>query len=231
MQLLGSSLSTLCLTLTTLWFSIVNHKVIIVNRHEQATARQTRQILGLLVEGNSLRATSRLADCSINTVTRLLVDVGTACSEYQDRTLRSLPCKRLPVDEIWSFVYAKEKNVPEGMEGEAGDIWTWTVMDADTKLIPSWLVGNRSLKTARMFIGDLASRLASLIQLNSDGYEVYINAVEHAFAGNVDFALVEKIYGLPTATRESSLTAGHGTVTLNDGTEWKFIFGPAAANF
>lgn len=104
------------------------------------------QILGLLVEGTSLRAASRLADCSINTVTKLLVDVGMASAIYQDKTLRNLRCKRVQVDEIWSFVYAKQKNVTEDMNGKAGDIWTWTAIDADTKLVPSWMVYARLIK-------------------------------------------------------------------------------------
>lgn len=155
------------------------------------------QILGLLVEGTSLRATSRLADCSINTVTKLLVDVGTACSDYQDKTLRNLPCKRVQVDEIWSFVYAKEKNVPyaKAAPRKAGDVWTWTAIDADTKLVPSWLVGTRSYSTGRMFIEDLASRMANRIQLTSDGYKAYLQAVDKVFGEEIDFAMLVKLYG------------------------------------
>ena len=157
------------------------------------------QIVGLLVEGTSLRATSRLADCSINTVTKLLVDVGTACSEYQDRALRNLPCKRIQVDEIWSFVYAKQKNVAAAKAApeDAGDVWTWTAICADTKLVPSWRVGDRGYFTAREFVDDLASRLASRIQLTSDGHKAYLQAVEEAFGGAVDYATLEKIYGTP----------------------------------
>ena len=103
------------------------------------------QILGLLVEGSSLRAASRLSGASINTVSKLLVDLGRACSEYQDKAFTDLPCKRLQVDEIWSFIYSKQKNVPEGKKGSAGDIWTWTAICADTKLVPSWLVGGPAL--------------------------------------------------------------------------------------
>lgn len=153
------------------------------------------QILGLLVEGNSLRATSRLADCSINTVTKLLVEVGTAAAAYQDKTLRNLPCKRVQVDEIWSFVYAKAKNVPAEKQGEAGDVWTWTAICADTKLVPSFLVGGRDGGYAMEFITDLASRMASRIQLTSDGHKAYLEAVEAAFGGDVDYAQLIKIYG------------------------------------
>lgn len=157
--------------------------------------KKRAQILGLLVEGTSLRATSRLADCSINTVTKLLVDVGTACADYQDKALRNLPCKRVQVDEIWSFVYSKQKNVPEGMEGQAGDVWTWTAICADTKLVPSFLVGGRDGGYAMDFITDLACRMASRIQLTSDGHKAYLEAVESAFGGDVDYAQLIKIYG------------------------------------
>ena len=157
------------------------------------------QILGLLVEGNSLRATSRLADCSINTVTKLLVDVGIACAEYQDKTLRDLPCKRLQCDEIWSFVYSKQKNVPADKRGEfgVGDVWTWTAIDADTKLVASYMVGARDAGTAHDFMQDLAGRLANYVQLTTDGLRIYLDAVEAAFPGGVDFAQLIKIYGPP----------------------------------
>jgi hypothetical protein len=111
------------------------------------STKERAQILHLLVEGNSLRAVSRITGASINTVTKLLVDAGLACAWYQDKHLRNLPCKRVQVDEIWSFVYSKQKNVPEGMEGEAGDVWTWTAIDAETKLVPSWWVGSRDAKS------------------------------------------------------------------------------------
>jgi IS1 family transposase len=165
-----------------------------VNMNKLSTAKRA-QIIGLLVEGTSLRATSRLADCSINTVTKLLVDAGTACAVYQDKTLRNLPCKRVQVDEIWSFIYAKQRNVPEGMEDKAGDVWTWTAICADTKLVPSFLVGGRDSGYAMEFIQDLAGRLASRIQLTSDGHKPYLEAVDSAFAGEVDFAQIIKIYG------------------------------------
>ena len=155
------------------------------------------QILSCLVEGNSLRSTSRMVDVSINTVTKLLVDVGQACSEYQDKVLRNLPCKQIQVDEIWAFCYAKQKNVPEAkaaVEG-AGDIWTWTAICADTKLIPSWLVGNRNAETAQAFIQDLSGRLKNKIQLTSDGHKTYLEAVENAFGANIDYAMLVKLYG------------------------------------
>ena len=122
------------------------------------------QIIGMLVEGMSLRATSRLADVSINTVTKLLVDVGSACSEYQHKTLRNLQCKRIQCDEIWAFVYAKDKNAALEMkaDGKAGDVWTWTAIDADSKLIVSWAVGDRTAATAKPFMDDLADRLGRI---------------------------------------------------------------------
>lgn len=155
------------------------------------------QILGLLVEGNSLRAASRLADCSINTVTKLLVDVGTACSIYQDKALRNLPCKHLQCDEIWAFVYAKAKNAPEELKatGRAGDIWTWTALDADSKLMVSWMVGYRDAATAAAFMSDVAERLAHRVQLTTDGYRKYLNAVDDAFGTQIDYAMLQKLYG------------------------------------
>ncbi len=155
------------------------------------------QILGCLVEGNSLRATARMTDTAINTVVKLLVDVGKACAEYQNQALRTLKCKRLQCDEIWAFCYAKDKNVPEDKKGQFGygDVWTWTAICADTKIVPSWLVGSRDLETASIFIEDLASRLAHKVQLTTDGLKVYLEAVEGAFGGNIDYAMLVKMYG------------------------------------
>lgn len=154
------------------------------------------QIVGLLAEGNSLRATSRLADVSINTVTKLLLDVGAACEEYQDKTLRNLKLKRIQCDEIWAFVYAKAKNLPEKYKGAVGygDVWTWTAIDADTKLVPSWAVGRRDGFTAAAFIRDLADRLATRVQLTTDGHKVYLEAVEGAFGNAIDYAMLVKTY-------------------------------------
>lgn len=154
------------------------------------------QIIGLLAEGNSLRATSRLADASINTVTKLLLDVGAACEEYQGRTLRNLKCQRIQCDEIWAFVYAKSKNVPQDHAGEFGygDVWTWTALDAESKLIPSWAVGRRDGFTAAAFIRDLADRLATRVQLTTDGHKVYLEAVEGAFGSEIDYAMLVKLY-------------------------------------
>src|SRR6266403_5326207 len=154
------------------------------------------QIVGLLAEGNSLRAASRLADVSINTVTKLLLDVGAACEKYQDETLRNLKCRRIQCDEIWAFVYAKAKNLPEKYKGAVGygDVWTWTALDAETKLVPSWAVGRRDGFTARAFISDLADRLATRVQLTTDGHKVYLEAVEGAFGNAIDYAMLVKTY-------------------------------------
>ena len=164
------------------------------------------EILGMMVEGVSIRAISRLTGASKNTIVKLLADAGEAFSDYQDRTLRGLTCKRLQVDEIWAFVYAKAKNVgtakaaPEG----AGDCWTWMAIDADTKLIPSYYVGARDAYAAQAFIGDLALRLANRVQLTSDGHKPYLEAVEQSFGADIDYAMLVKIYGdVPGAGRYS----------------------------
>jgi IS1 family transposase len=153
-------------------------------------------ILGMLVEGNSLRATTRMAGCSINTVSKLLTDIGAACAEHQDRTLRDLPCKTVEADEIWSFVYSKQRNVPEDLKGQfgVGDVWTWTALCADTKLIASWYVGNRAQEDTEAFMHDLKSRLRGRIQLTTDGLSAYPNAVGLAFRRDIDFAQLIKSY-------------------------------------
>jgi IS1 family transposase len=157
------------------------------------------EILGMMVEGVSIRAITRLTGASKNTVTKLLEDAGEAFSDYQSRTLRNLPCKRIQVDEIWSFVYAKQKNVARAKSAppQAGDIWTWTAIDADTKLVPSWLVASRDGDAAHHFIGDLAMRLSNRVQLTSDGHKSYLEAVEESFGADIDYAMLVKIYGEP----------------------------------
>ncbi|HUZ59242.1 MAG TPA: DDE-type integrase/transposase/recombinase [Hanamia sp.] len=153
------------------------------------------QIINLLVEGSSLRAASRIADVSINTVTKLLVDVGRACEKFHDEKVRGLKSSKIQADEIWSFVYSKQKNVPDGMENAAGDIWTWTAIDADSKLIVSWFVGDRTAVSANLFMKDVASRLANKVQLTTDGHSAYLSAVDNAFESKIDFAQLQKIYG------------------------------------
>src|SRR5712671_2084988 len=157
------------------------------------------RILHLLCEGSSIRAITRLTGASKNTVIKLVVDAGKAASWYQDRVFRNLTCKRLQVDEIWNFVYAKQKNVPtaKAAPANAGDVWTWTAIDADTKIMPSWFVGGRDSNSAIIFMDDLASRLANRVQLTSDGHRAYLEAVEGAFGADIDYAQLVKIYGTP----------------------------------
>ena len=153
------------------------------------------RILACLVEGNSIRATVRMTGAAKNTVVKLLADVGTACAAFQDNALRNLPCKRVQCDEIWSFVYAKAKNVPTAIaapEG-AGDAWTWTAIDADTKLIASWMIGPRDGGIAYEFMRDLAKRLANRVQLTTDGHKAYLEAVEGAFGADIDYAMLVKL--------------------------------------
>ena len=161
------------------------------------TPAKRAQILHLLCEGSSIRAITRIMGVSKNTVAKLIEDVGSACAAYHDANVRNVKAKRIQVDEIWSFTYAKQKNVatakaaPDG----AGDTWTWTGIDADSKLIVSWFIGGRDSYTAKLFIDDLASRLANRVQLTSDGLRAYLEAVEGAFGADVDYAQLQKIYG------------------------------------
>lgn len=152
------------------------------------------QVISALVEGCSIRSTVRMTGVAKNTVSKLLLDVGRACAVFQDKALRNLPCKRVQVDEIWSFVGCKQKTKDRGGVGE-GDIWTWTAICADTKLVPCWLVGGRDAGHAYEFVQDLEGRLANRIQLTSDGYKAYLSAVEDAFGCDVDYAMLIKLYG------------------------------------
>jgi IS1 family transposase len=160
------------------------------------TTEKRIQVIKCLVEGNSIRSTVRITGVAKNTVVKLLVEVGKACSEYQDKAFKNLSCKKLQCDEIWSFCYAKQKNVPDELKGQFGygDVWTWTAIDADTKLIPSFLVGDRTACTAKVFIKDLASRLTNRVQLTTDGHKAYLEAVESAFGGDIDFAMLIKLF-------------------------------------
>lgn len=155
------------------------------------------QILTLLCEGASMRTIARVADVSFNTVKKMLIDAGKACAEFHDAKVRDVKAKRVQVDEIWSFTYAKQKNVARAKAAPtiAGDTWTWTAIDADTKLIVSWLVGGRDGAYAMAFMDDLASRLANRVQLTSDGHRAYLEAVEGAFGADIDYAILHKIYG------------------------------------
>ena len=160
------------------------------------------QIVNLLVEGMSMRAISRVADVSINTVTKTLEDTGTACALYQDQTIRGIKTNRVQCDEIWGFCYSKEKNAAPSDKGVLGhgDVWTWTAIDADTKLMISYMVGKRDAEYANLFMADLASRLSSRVQLTTDGHKPYLKAVEGAFGFQVDYAMLVKIYGEPSGT-------------------------------
>lgn len=155
------------------------------------------QILAMLCEGSSMRSISRIADVSINTVTKLLVDAGLACMEFHDQTVKGVQVQRVQCDEIWSFCYAKQRNVktataaPDG----AGDAWTWTALDADSKMILSWFVGTRDGNTAVEFLSDLKARLANRVQLTTDGFKAYLQAVDVTFEDDVDYAMLVKLYG------------------------------------
>jgi IS1 family transposase len=158
---------------------------------------QQARVVAALVEGASIRSTVRMTGVAKNTVVSLLVRLGRACDEYMRRTLVNLRCKRIQCDEVWSFVYAKEKNAPAAMkaQGRAGDVWTWTAIDADSKLIVSWLAGGRDAGYAHAFMSDVAARLANRVQLTTDGHKVYLAAVEDAFGADVDYAMLVKHYG------------------------------------
>lgn len=161
------------------------------------TDEKRSAVIRALVEGNSIRSTVRITGVAKNTVAKLLVDTGAACSQYQDQVLRNLPCNRLQADEIWSFCYSKAKNVPLEKRGErgVGDVWTWTVICADTKLVPSWQVGARDAATAFRFVSDLSERLANRVQLSTDGNRMYLEAVENYFGSNIDYAMLIKQFG------------------------------------
>lgn len=174
---------------------------IIVDMNKLSTDRRAR-ILSCLCEGNSIRATCRMTGSSKDAVLKLVADIGTACSAYQDAHLRNLECRRVQADEIWSFVYAKKRNVPQEKRGEFGfgDVWTWTAIDADTKLVISWYVGRRDGESAAYFIDDVAQRLANRVQLTTDGHNAYLDAVDASFGNDIDYAMLVKQYGTPSET-------------------------------
>jgi IS1 family transposase len=170
-----------------------------VSMANRLSTEKRAQVLGCLVEGMSIRATVRATGAAKNTVVKLLVDIGKACEEYQDGLMQDLSCQRIEADEIWSFCYAKQKNIPDEFQDTPGygDVWTWVAIDADTKLVPCWLVGERSYEDAEFFIQDLASRLRHRVQLTTDGLRLYVLAVDRAFRGDIDYAQLRKIYGSP----------------------------------
>eukprot|EP01037_Dinobryon_pediforme_P020958 gene20958-21706_t len=161
-----------------------------------SVAKRT-QILSMLCEGSSMRSISRVAEVSINTVSKLLEDAGELCAAFHDKNVRNVKAKRVQVDEIWSFVYAKQKNVADAVAAPdgAGDAWTWTAIDADSKLVVNFFVGGRDSDCAQWFMNGVAERLSGRVQLTSDGHKAYLNAVEGAFGADVDYAQLVKIYG------------------------------------
>lgn len=173
----------------------------------QLDTAKRAQIVSALVEGCSIRSTSRMTGCSKNTIAKLLLELGDACADYMDKALVNLQCKRVQCDEIWSFIGAKQKNVTPKLlaKGPAGDIWTWVAIDADSKLVCSWAVGKRDWETAHFFVNDLQGRLANRVQLTTDGLKLYLNAVKYAFQGDsqaqgderwvIDYAVLNKLYG------------------------------------
>jgi IS1 family transposase len=161
------------------------------------TPAKQAQVIAALVEGNSIRATVRMTGVSKNAIQRLMAALGPACEQYQNHALRNLSCNRVQCDEVWSFCYAKAKNVPEEKRGQFGfgDVWTWTAICADTKLFCSWKIGTRGASTAYSFMHDLAGRMANRIQLTTDGHRVYVDAVDSAFGSEIDYAMLVKLYG------------------------------------
>ena len=179
-------------------------------------------ILSLLVEGLSLRSIGRTVGVSVATVVKLLEDAGAACAAYHDVTVRNMAVRHVQCDEIWSFCYAKAKNVSSAKAAPsyAGDVWTWTALDSDSKMILAYEVGDRSAQTAQEFMGDLRGRLANRVQLTTDGYKAYLKAVEGAFGSDVDYAQLVKVFG-----KASSWQAGRYSPTENVGISKKSIQG------
>lgn len=176
------------------------HKISYLMGMNKLSLAKRVQILSMLCEGSSMRSISRVVDVSINTVSGLLVDAGKACAKHHDKTVRNVRSKRIQADEIWLFCYAKQKNVATAKAApeEAGDVWTWTALDADSKLIVSYLIGGRDAGYAYEFMQDVAGRLATRVQLTTDGLKAYLTAVEGAFGADIDYAMLIKHYGEPT---------------------------------
>ena len=155
------------------------------------------QVIKVLCEGNSIRSTARITDTSINTVVKLLGEVGKACYMYQYKNLKNIQSRRIQCDEIWSFCYAKQDNLPDNKRGILGygDVWTYVAIDADTKLVPCWLVGLRTARYANEFLSDLKRRLVNRVQLTTDGHRKHLDAVDDVFGSDIDYAMLVKIYG------------------------------------
>lgn len=174
------------------------------------TTEKRAQILQMMAEGNSIRAIVRMSGASKNTITKLLVDAGTAFAEYHDKHVRNLNCRKIQCDEIWSFTYCKGKNVAmaKSAVAGAGDTWTWTSLDADSKLICNWMVGSRDAEYAMALMDDLRSRLDNRVQLTTDGHKAYLQAVEGAFGGDVDYAQLIKLYGAAPEAKPGKYSPG-----------------------
>jgi IS1 family transposase len=191
-------------------------KVHIMPSMNKLPVAQCAQILAMLCEGASMRSVSRLADVSINTVSKLLEDAGLFCAGFHDAKVRNVRAKRVQVDEIWSFTYAKAKNVEtaKAASAGAGDTWTWTVIEAQTKLIISHFVGGRDGDCAKWFMDDVAMRLANRVQLTSDGHKAYLEAVEGAFGADIDYAMLIKLYGTSSDSAKGRYSPADCTGTI-----------------
>ena len=189
------------------------HNRVIVNR---LNAKTRAQVISCLLEGCSIRSTVRMTGVAKKTVSRLLVEAGSVASEYQDRVMRNLPCRRIQVDEVWGFNYCKQRNVTQEIQAKvpgAGDIWLWVAIDADTKLVPCVMLGSRSAAAAHEFVTDLASRLRYRVQMTTDGYRPYLEAVEAAFGQDIDYAMLVKLYGAdPESERRYSPAQCSGSI-------------------
>src|ERR1700691_3741190 len=173
----------------------------IISIMNRLTNQSRTQVINCLIEGCSIRATVRMTGVAKKTVMRLLVEIGEACAVYQDQAFRNLRCKRLQLDEMWSWIYCKDKNRTEEIARkcpDAGDIWLWVAVDADSKLVPSWRLGQRDLATAKDFVNDIAKRVRGRVQITTDALKTYLNVIEDAFGGDCDYAVLHKIYGAPT---------------------------------
>ena len=181
---------------------MLNRSSMITPMNKLSTEKRV-QLLACLVEGNSIRATARMTGVAFNTVLRFVADAGRACSIYQDETFHNLACKRLQCDEIWSFVGCKDRNLNGNSSDRGrGSVWTWTAIDADTKLVPCWYVGARDAGAAWQFMHDLKARLANRVQLTTDSHKAYMSAVDDAFGNDIDCAQLVKLYGAPSIATE-----------------------------
>ena len=177
------------------------------------TTAERAKVVSVLVEGNSLRATARITGFARMTVEKLLRELGAACAAFHDATVRGLKSQRVQCDEIWSFVGAKQKNVPEAKRNEWGDCWTWTAIDADSKLMIGYRVGPRTPAMAYDFMGDVAGRLANRVQLTTDGLSLYLNAVDYAFSVDIDYAILVKHYGTIAGSQSAAARYSPAKIT------------------